>query len=111
MQPKRRVPGPLTWFLRKAAASPLEHLLVCLNHSLRRPVQVCHAADTASLATWFLFGKLIGVATLIVFGEKRCRKMPSVVCFMRVQNLPPPSRFMFWCTAPFLVATIVLVPP
>ncbi len=25
---------------------------------------VCHAADTASLATWFLFGKLIAVATL-----------------------------------------------
>ena len=29
---------------------------------------------------------------------------------MRVQDLPPPSRFMFWCTAPFLVATIVLLP-
>ena len=26
---------------------------------------VCHAADTASLATWFLFGKLFGVATLV----------------------------------------------
>ena len=35
---------------------------------------VCHAADTASLATWFLFGKLFGVATLVDFGEKRCRK-------------------------------------
>ena len=32
------------------------------------------AADTASLATWFLFGKLIGVAMLVCFGEKRCRK-------------------------------------
>lgn len=29
---------------------------------------------------------------------------------MRVQDLPPPTRFMFWCTAPFLVATIVLLP-
>jgi len=29
---------------------------------------------------------------------------------MRVQDLPPPSRFIFWCTAPFLVATIVLLP-
>ncbi|WP_144058853.1 hypothetical protein [Rhodopirellula sp. SWK7] len=30
--------------------------------------------DTASLATWFLFGKLICIATLFDFGEKRCRK-------------------------------------
>ena len=35
---------------------------------------VCHAVDTASLATRFLFGKLLGVATLVGFGEKRCRK-------------------------------------
>ena len=35
---------------------------------------VCDAADTASLATWILFGKLIGVATHASFGEKRCRK-------------------------------------
>ena len=35
---------------------------------------VCRAADTASLATWFLFGKLFGVAALFDFGEKRCRK-------------------------------------
>ena len=45
---------------------------------LRLPASVtpfdCHAADTASLATWFLFGKLFGVATLVGFGEKRCRK-------------------------------------
>ena len=44
------------------------------NHSLRCRVLVCHAADTASLATRFLFGKLIGVATFSDFGEKRCRK-------------------------------------
>ena len=42
--------------------------------SLRCRVLVCDAADTASLATWFLFGKLFGVATLVGFGEKRCRK-------------------------------------
>ena len=42
--------------------------------SLRCRVLVCDAVDTASLATWFLFGKLIGVATLFDFGEKRCRK-------------------------------------
>ena len=41
---------------------------------LRWRVLVCHAADTASLATRFLFGKLIGVAALSDFGEKRCRK-------------------------------------
>lgn len=29
---------------------------------------------------------------------------------MRVEDLPPPSRFMFLCIAPFLVATIVLLP-
>ena len=44
------------------------------HRTLRRRALVCHAADTASLATWFLFGKLIGVATLVGFGEKRCRK-------------------------------------
>jgi hypothetical protein len=42
--------------------------------SLRCRVLACHAADTASLATCFLFGKLIAVATLNDFGEKRCRK-------------------------------------
>ena len=42
--------------------------------SLRCRDLVCHAADTASLATWFLFGKLFGVAMLVCFGEKRCRK-------------------------------------
>ena len=42
--------------------------------SLRFRVLVCHAADTASLATWILFGKLIGVATFAGFGKKRCRK-------------------------------------
>ena len=42
--------------------------------SLRCRVLVCHAADTASLATWLLLGKLFCVATLFDFGEKRCRK-------------------------------------
>ena len=42
--------------------------------SLRCRVLVCKAADTASLATRFLFGKLLPVATLVGFGEKRCRK-------------------------------------
>ena len=50
------------------------------SRSLRCRVLVCHAADTASLATWFLFGKLFGVATLVGFGEKRCRKnLPLLV--------------------------------
>ena len=30
--------------------------------TLRGRVLVCYAADTASLATWFLFGKLLAVA-------------------------------------------------
>ena len=42
--------------------------------SLRCRVLVCHAADTASLATWILFGKLYSVAITFGFGEKRCRK-------------------------------------
>ena len=42
--------------------------------SLRCRVLACYAADTASLATWFLFGKMFCVATLVGFGEKRCRK-------------------------------------
>ena len=44
------------------------------NRSLRCRVLVCHAADTASLATSFLFGKLFCVATLFDFAETRCRK-------------------------------------
>ena len=44
------------------------------RRSLRCRVLVCHAVDTASLATWFLLGKLIGVTALVDFGEKRCRK-------------------------------------
>ena len=40
------------------------------TRSLRCRVLVCHAADTASLATWILFVKLFGVATLVAFGEK-----------------------------------------
>ena len=42
--------------------------------SLRCRVLACHAADTASLATRFLFGKLFAVAITFGFGEKRCRK-------------------------------------
>ena len=38
-----------------------------LIRSLRCRVLVCHAADTASLATWILFGKLLGVTMLVVF--------------------------------------------
>lgn len=29
---------------------------------------------------------------------------------MRIQELPRPTRFMFWCTAPFFVATLTLLP-
>ena len=63
-----------TWFLRKATASSLEHCLVYHALSLRCRVLVCHAVDTASLATWFLFGKLILLRHIFDFGEKRCRK-------------------------------------
>ena len=42
--------------------------------SLRWCILVCNTADTASLATSFLFGKLTCVAALFDFGEKRCRK-------------------------------------
>ena len=44
------------------------------RRSLRCRVLVCHAADTASLATRFLFGKLFTITTFIGFVEKRCRK-------------------------------------
>ena len=43
-------------------------------YSLRCRVLVCPAADTASLATRILFVKLLHVAMLVGFGEKRCRK-------------------------------------
>ena len=29
---------------------------------------------------------------------------------MRVQDLPPPSRFMFWCLAPILIPTLIAFP-
>jgi hypothetical protein len=29
---------------------------------------------------------------------------------MRIQELPRPTRFIFWCTAPFFVATLTLLP-
>ena len=54
------------------ASSGLQSLL------LRCRVLVCNAVDTAPLAMRFLFGKLFCVATLVGFGEKRCRK-PSVL--------------------------------
>ena len=58
---------------------------------LRSRVLVCHAADTASLATWFLFGKLLGVATFVDFGEKRCRKnLPLADADQSLMNDPWP---------------------
>ena len=39
------------------------------------------AADIASLAPCILFGKLFGVAMLVGFDERRCRKKPSVMKF------------------------------
>ena len=63
-----------TFFLRYATASLLEHRLVCHVLSLRCRMMVCHAVDTASLATRLSFGKLFSIATFVVFGEKRCRK-------------------------------------
>ena len=46
--------------------------------SLRCRILVCNTADTASLATCFLFGKLFRVASTSGFGEKRCRKNLSL---------------------------------
>ena len=63
-----------------------------LIHSLRCRVLVCNAADTASLATWFLFGKLSGVATLVGFGEKRCRKNLPLGGRLASHNTSPPSQ-------------------
>ncbi len=60
---------------------------------LRCRVLACHAADTASLATWFLFGKLFGVATLVGFGEKQCRKNRPLAA--RPTLLRGPSSFWF----------------
>ena len=53
--------------------------------SLRCRVLVRNAADTASLAARFLFGKLNGVAMNFGFEEKRCCKnLP--LCDLRVYN-------------------------
>ena len=71
--------------------------MVCRVRSLRCRVLVCRAVDTASLATWILFGKLLDVATLVGFGEKRCRKnlplyaltVPEIVCPNCESSFPP----------------------
>lgn len=44
--------------LRHAMTSLLEHCLDCLVRLLRCRVLIRHSVDTASLATYFLFGKL-----------------------------------------------------
>ena len=65
--------------------------------SLRCRVLVCHAADTASLATGVLFGKLVGIAITFGFGGKRCRKnLPLVATDFSDGKLDiqfPQSRF------------------
>ena len=61
-------------FLRKAAASSLEHHLVC--HTVRFGHDFWFATPRTP-RLWqrvFFFGKLFGIATLVGFGEKRCRK-------------------------------------
>ena len=52
--------------------------------------------DTASLATWFLFGKLFGIATLVGFGEKRCRKNLPLYALDMVdfRSASPTDRFV-----------------
>ena len=72
LQNQRRVRQPLrTITLRhspicNATTSDIRsQVLQCLG---ARAGLVCHAADTASLVAWFLFGKLLGVATLVGFG-------------------------------------------
>ena len=71
------------------------------DRSLPCRVLVCHAADTASLAMCFLFGKLIDVATLVGFGEKRCRKnLP--LCALAVSEIACPH-----CQSAFPAAMIL----
>ena len=75
--------------------------------SLRCRVLVCRAADTASLAMWFLFGKLFSVATLVCFGEKRCRKnLP--LCGLSFLRLPSISK-LEWLVVFVIVAVLVLL--
>ena len=63
-----------TWFLRKAAASSLEHCLVC---RFDRSVVACWFATPRTPPLWqrdFFLVNYFCVATLVGFGEKRCRK-------------------------------------
>ena len=59
---------------------------------------VCHdvdAVDTAFFATSILSGKLIGVATLFDFQEKRCRKnLPLSARVIRVHPDRTPAEFV-----------------
>jgi hypothetical protein len=49
-------------------------------------------------------------APLILVIEQHGETIPVLATPMRVQEVPQRSRFMFWCTAPFLVATLVILP-
>ena len=57
-------------FVVEASIGLLRLLASVAFLGLPRPRTAAHPADTASLATWILFVKLFGVATLVAFGEK-----------------------------------------
>ena len=83
--------------------------------SLRCRVLVCDAADTASLATRFLFGKLFRVAMTCGFGEKRCRKklplgdpsFPMREADSTQPNVQPRRRWLSFSIRTLLVAMLI----
>ncbi len=87
---------------KKFGENYLSAILLVIQLFPREPdlVKCCERsgglADIAALATWFLFGKLFGVATLVGFGEKRRRKNLSLcgLC-ARISTLPVPRWLLF----------------
>ena len=83
--------------------------------SLRCRVLVRNAADTASLAARFLFGKLNGVAAFFDFGEKRCRKnlplgdpsFPMREADSTQPNVQPRRRWLSFSIRTLLVAMLI----
>ena len=66
--------GRTTWFLRKASALSLEHRLVCHVALFGNAFWFVTPRTPPLWQRGFFLVKCLSVATLVGFGEKRCRK-------------------------------------
>lgn len=78
----------------------------------RTPSKICPPTKLSGASLTDCDGRLISglLAPLIQVIERHSETIPVLATSMVVQIIPPPTRFMFWCTAPFVVATLVILP-